>query len=63
MLMTTQAWKWEDGIKISCVKGTDFSSLLSGQVEPGDVIYFRGVVGKVMAVVSDAFFPEGCRDI
>ena len=49
--------------KISCVKGTDFRSLVSGQVEPGDVIYFRGVAGKVMAVGSDAFFPEGCRDI
>lgn len=48
---------------ITASHGTDYVSIVSKQVEPGDFVYCRGEIYKVSTVGDDAFFPEGSRDI
>ena len=47
---------------MSAIRGTDFSSLCSGQVDAGDHVLCRGGLNEVYSVADDAYFPEGFRD-
>ena len=48
--------------KMSFIRNTDFTSIISGQVFEGDLVVCRGQWHEVFAVSDDAFYPEGLRN-
>ena len=49
--------------KMTGVRGSDFTTIKSQQVEPGDFLACRGgEIYEIWSVADNAFFPEGTRD-
>ena len=49
--------------KLTAVRKTNYASIPSGQVAPGDFVVCRAEWKEVYCFTDDAFYPEGKRDI